>query len=243
MNTTVLSINCGTLELRQSYPKYAAEALIIAAFIHILIIGGFRAYMYFASIDETIPTIRITTRYELLPQTSIAQTKNTYSVSVAMQNSKPSIGMYVPVPDAEINPDATVATPAEMNQLLGNELGNENGAAAIFEIIENVAINEDEKEPEPFKAVEKEPIAVSAVHPQYPEIARKAGVEGTVWVKMWITKEGKVKRAEILKSDSPLFSQPALDAAQQWIFTPAVMNNGPVSVWVTVPFRFRLTAR
>jgi hypothetical protein len=24
------------------------------------------------------------------------------------------------------------------------------------------------------------------------------------------------------------------------VFTPAYMNNGPVSVWVSVPFKFRL---
>jgi hypothetical protein len=26
----------------------------------------------------------------------------------------------------------------------------------------------------------------------------------------------------------------------QWVFTPAVMNNGPVTVWVVVPFNFQL---
>jgi len=35
--------------------------------------------------------------------------------------------------------------------------------------------------------------------PIYPEIARRAGVEGTVWVKIWVDKEGKAKKAQILK--------------------------------------------
>ena len=29
-------------------------------------------------------------------------------------------------------------------------------------------------------------------------------------------------------------------AAMQWVFTPAMMNNGPVAVWAAVPFRFKL---
>jgi protein TonB len=61
-----------------------------------------------------------------------------------------------------------------------------------------------------------------------------------VWVRIWVTKEGKAKIAEMLKSDSDLFDQSALDAAMHWVFTPAVMNNGPVAVWVSIPFRFKL---
>jgi hypothetical protein len=26
----------------------------------------------------------------------------------------------------------------------------------------------------------------------------------------------------------------------QWVFTPAIMNNGPVAVWVAIPFKFKL---
>jgi outer membrane biosynthesis protein TonB len=43
-----------------------------------------------------------------------------------------------------------------------------------------------------------------------------------------------------MKSDARVFDQPAIDAAMQWIFAPAMMKQGPVSVWVEVPFNFRL---
>jgi protein TonB len=84
---------------------------------------------------------------------------------------------------------------------------------------------------------------VHSVYPPYPELARRAGIEGIVYIKMWVTKEGKVKKTEIAKTTSELFNQPAIDAAMQWTFTPAIMNNGPVSVWVTVPFKFKLANR
>ena len=32
----------------------------------------------------------------------------------------------------------------------------------------------------------------------------------------------------------------AVEAAIQFVFTPAVMNNGAVCVWVALPFKFQL---
>jgi protein TonB len=81
---------------------------------------------------------------------------------------------------------------------------------------------------------------VKQVQPDYPEIARRAGVEGTVWVKILVDKEGKAKKAVVMKSDAEIFDEPAKAAALQWVFTPAIMNNGPVAVWAAVPFRFKL---
>jgi Gram-negative bacterial TonB protein C-terminal len=37
-----------------------------------------------------------------------------------------------------------------------------------------------------------------------------------------------------------LFHQPAIDAAKQFIFNPAMKEGKPVDVWVTFPFHFRL---
>ena len=104
-----------------------------------------------------------------------------------------------------------------------------------------VAFNpEDESAPPDFRAVEKQPVAIKSVSPVYPEIARRAGIEGTAWVRIWVGKDGLAKKAEVMKSDADLFNQPSIDAALEWVFTPAVMNNGPVSLWVAIPFRFRL---
>jgi hypothetical protein len=32
----------------------------------------------------------------------------------------------------------------------------------------------------------------------------------------------------------------ALEAARRFVFTPGAMSSGPVAVWVSVPFTFRL---
>jgi len=69
----------------------------------------------------------------------------------------------------------------------------------------------------------------------------RANLEGNVFVKVWVDKEGKVRKAVIIKSDNEIFNDAAQRAAEQYVFTPAVMQKGPVSVWVSIPFRFRLT--
>jgi protein TonB len=99
---------------------------------------------------------------------------------------------------------------------------------------------DDEPTPDAFIPVEKQPVPVKQATPEYPEIAKRAGVEGTVWVKVLVDKEGKAKKAIIMKSDAEIFNEPAIAAALQWVFTPAIMNNGPVAVWAAIPFRFKL---
>ena len=105
----------------------------------------------------------------------------------------------------------------------------------------NVPVGEapDETPPPIFVAFEKEPMIVSSVAPVYPPLALKAGIEGKVWVKIWVDRQGKNRKVEILKGDE-VFNEAAIEAAKQFVFTPAYMNNGPVSVWVSVPFTFRL---
>ena len=120
---------------------------------------------------------------------------------------------------------------APVNEALGNE-GN-------VQVEQNLRV-EDDAPPADFVPVEKEPVVVKKVEPKYPDLAMRAGLEGKVWVKIWVDKEGKAKQVVILKSDAEIFNEPAMEAAKQFVFTPAYMNNGPVSVWVSVPFKFKL---
>jgi TonB family protein len=89
--------------------------------------------------------------------------------------------------------------------------------------------------------VEKEPVLKKKTNPHYPEVALKAGLEGNVWVKLWVDVEGKVQAAEILKSDNAVFNGAAIETARQWEFEPAQIKGKPVAVWVSVPFRFKLS--
>ena len=105
----------------------------------------------------------------------------------------------------------------------------------------DIKIADDESPPADYVAVEKEPVIVKSVEPQYPEMAVRTGLEGKVWVKIWVDRDGKPREVDILQTDAEIFNEPAIEAARQFVFTPAYMNDGPVSVWVTFPFKFELS--
>jgi protein TonB len=185
--------------------------------------------------------IRIMNYTDLGPPPSITQTAAAPSVAMAANAVKPSIGIPVPVPDAEVNPEQTFATQQELQQQTA-PVTEGTGSGSGVAIQPDLKIDDNEPPPD-FVPYEKEPTVVKKIEPKYPEIALRAGLEGNVFLKVWVTKEGKVKEAHIIKSDAEIFNQAAIDAALQWVFTPAVMQKGPVAVWVSIPFRFRLTGK
>ena len=89
--------------------------------------------------------------------------------------------------------------------------------------------------------VDVEPVAVNMVKPEYPESARAAGTQGTVYVEVLVGKGGRVKKAVAIKTEGGAeLEKAAVAAALRWIFTPAKQKGQPVEAWVTIPFRFYL---
>ncbi len=230
-------INYGMRELRALYQKYASIALTFAVGLHLLIIGGYYLSQVFGEEEEPVLNVRIMKYTDLGPPPSTQNTEAAPQVAVQVPVAKPTIGIPVPVPDAEVNPEQTIASQKEMSEVQPN-VPTGDGAGGNVQVQQDIKI--EDEDPADFVPVEKNPVPVKTVNPEYPELAKKAGMEGTVWVKILVDKEGKAKKAQIIKSDSEIFNEPALEAAKQWVFTPAMMNNGPVAVWASVPFRFKL---
>ncbi len=232
------TINTATMELRNLSHRYMTEGLMIAGLFHITVIGSIQFLLQSSNGDSDVDNPWRKRVREIYIQPTIWNRPMIPNVSIA-QSVKTNVGVPVPIPDTEIDPETTIPTQIEMNNPTGVE--NSGGEGTI--ISEGTRIDGDETVPEIFiPGIEKYPVPVYNPPPKYPEIARRSGIEGTVFIKMWVTKEGNVKQAEIVKSTSNIFDQDALEAARLWKFTPAIMNNGPVSVWVTVPFKFRLNS-
>lgn len=215
--------------------------LFLSTLIHFSIIGSYYIGEYFGEEEAPVVKVRLLRYSELGPPPSITNTEQTPTVGVTPAAVKPSIGVPVPVPDVEVSPEQTLATQAELSQVQSPVIAE--GISTSNIVVEQDIGIEVDPEPDKFIPVEKPPIPVKQVKPIYPEIARRAGVEGTVWVNILVDKQGKAKKAIIVKSDAEIFNEPAIEAALQWLFTPAMMNNGPVTVWVTVPFRFQLATK
>jgi TonB family protein len=90
-----------------------------------------------------------------------------------------------------------------------------------------------------FWAVSKEPVLVREVLPVYPKIAHESGLEGVVFVKFAVGSDGLVKETSVQKGPR-IFHASALEAVNRFVFRPALQNDKPVSVWMTLPIRFRI---
>ena len=146
-------------------------------------------------------------------------------------------GIPVPVGSELVDPDRTIESHGPSGDL-SNPTGNGTGEG-IGET-HGGALEFPEEPPLPFTPVEVDAKVIRSVLPVYPEIARRSGLEGRVFVRIWVDKEGKCRKVEVLRSTADIFNDAAVEAAKQFLFTPAYMNSGPVSVWVAIPFLFTL---
>ena len=230
----------GRYELRKVLQKNYLRGLIVSVILHLLVLGSYYLGSYLGA-EEEIPTVRVRifNYSELGPPPSINPVHIPPAVAVAAM-AKPSVGIPVPVPDAEVSPDQTIATQTEMS-LNPSPALEELSQGGQIEVTGDIVIDGDgEPGMDEFIPVEKAPQIVKKAMPVYPEMAVRAGLEGVVWVKILVDKEGKPQKTAVIKSTSEIFNDPAISAAMQFLFTPAIMNNGPVKVWVSIPFRFQL---
>jgi TonB family protein len=84
------------------------------------------------------------------------------------------------------------------------------------------------------------PVLINRVEPEYPEDARKGGLEGRVVLEAIIAKDGSVEDARVLKSATYSLDQFAIKALHQWRYKPALCGDRPVRVYLTVTVTFSL---
>ena len=100
----------------------------------------------------------------------------------------------------------------------------------------------DEEEILEFFSVEEVPRIKQQVKPVYPEVARKAMLEGRVFLRFVVGKDGRVKQVIVLRGPE-IFREAAIDAVSQFRFSPAIQNDKPVRVWMSMPITFQLSDR
>jgi periplasmic protein TonB len=77
--------------------------------------------------------------------------------------------------------------------------------------------------------------------PRYPLIARRNGEQGTVTLKVLVTREGVPASVNVEKtSGSRHLDSAALETVKTWRFVPARQGGQAVEAWVLVPIVFKL---
>jgi len=80
----------------------------------------------------------------------------------------------------------------------------------------------------------------SSLTPDYPDLARNAGIEGTVVLEVYIDEEGRVRKVTVLKSLGFGCDEAAAARVKTVAFAPAMMEGKPVAVRQRITFKFRL---
>ena len=84
------------------------------------------------------------------------------------------------------------------------------------------------------------PALVERIEPQYPPIAARAGVHGTVILEAVVDRQGRVEDVRVLRS-IPLLDNAAIDAVRQWRYSPLLLNGEPERFVLTVTVTFSLS--
>ena len=83
------------------------------------------------------------------------------------------------------------------------------------------------------------PQRISAVAPDYPQVARVAKIEGVVTLEATIDAQGNVRDVKVIGS-IPLLDKAAVDAVSKWKYTPTRLNGEVIPVILTVRVVFSL---
>lgn len=99
--------------------------------------------------------------------------------------------------------------------------------------------------PEIFEIVEDEPVLIGGLaslqqNIRYPELARRIGLEGRVFVQFIVDDQGNVVDPVVIRGLGGGLDEEALRAVRQAKFTPGRQRGQPVHVRMSIPITFRL---
>lgn len=231
------SLSYGAVELKRYAHAYWLTGLALAVMLHCSVLGLYYAFgLHEATPGWTLPPPHQWPGFIPAPSSpplpGIVEPRHPGRVSAPGDAASP-----VPVSDDRADPGKTMATQDELRTLVdppGASAGDGVGEGPIV-----IPPSEEEAPPE-WVQTEELPHVVKRVVPAYPELALRAGLTGRVFVKVWVDKEGKPRKAIATGEGNEIFHQAAVDAAMQFVFTPAIMNGRPVSVWISIAFSFKL---
>jgi protein TonB len=77
------------------------------------------------------------------------------------------------------------------------------------------------------------------VIPEYPAMAKTARISGIVRLIGIIGKDGAIRNLQLV-SGHPMLARAALEAVQQWVYKPTLLNGNPVEVIAPIEVNFTL---
>jgi len=96
-----------------------------------------------------------------------------------------------------------------------------------------------------YLAVDKTPEIIGGIYALqekiiYPELAKRAGIEGKVFVRTFIDESGNVVKSEVIKGIGAGCDEAAVRAINGLKFTPGMIDGKAVRVEIVIPISFKL---
>ena len=233
----------GAFELKRCYQKNMFTGTIISALIPILIflILAFIGYLTPAPAGDIIRVPPKGGFEKVPPPGSWSEPKTETKINVEVDKFR--LGAIPnPVDATETFETTVIPTKLQKMDIMTAQINQQAGGMAsgiyhVGEIERNII-----PDPETFIYRTQEPFLLDAPVPDYPEIAREAGIEGQVWMQIFVDKEGKVADVRVLKSSNTNagFEEAAAAAAWGRRYRPAMQNDQPVGVWISYKVSFKL---
>lgn len=104
---------------------------------------------------------------------------------------------------------------------------------------------EEEEEEDFFVVVEEMPELIGGLGElqqkiNYPEMARRAGIEGRVYIQFIVNEQGQVENPQVMRGIGGGADEEALRVVSQAQFRPGMQRGRPVRVQYSLPIFFRL---
>ncbi len=74
----------------------------------------------------------------------------------------------------------------------------------------------------------------------YPQLALRAGLEGTVFVQAYVDERGRVQKTEVIRGLGVGLDEAAQRAVEKLKFIPGRQRGKPRKVLVSIPVKFRI---
>jgi len=232
----------GAYEMKQTYQRNMLAGTLFGLILVVLIVGVI-AIIRMIGEEDTIymqPTL-IKTIADLGPPPTVAKQKPRVDIAQP-KRAAPRVGIPKPVADDEVvDDDVMIASRDELAEIVAPDITTPTSDGGDDFV---VAIPDDEYMPAPdeFVPVEINAEMIFEQIPEYPRLAKQAGMEAVVWIKALVDKDGDVKKAMVLRSSGSKagFDEAAVEAANKCKYKPAIQNGRPVAVWVSYQVEFVL---
>jgi len=209
-------------DLRSQYPLYVQIGLLLSL---TLLIVAFR--------------VNMSTQNSFQVQMEEQETVDMKQIQQTQQEEEPPPPPKPPVPQEVPNDEVIEQNDVDFDASLDmdQELDVGEGPPGDEE--------EEEEEQEIFMVVENQPELIGGIEAlqssaNYPEFAKKAGIEGRVIVQFVVDEQGNVQNPKVTRGVHKLLNEEAIKAVKDQNFKPGKQRGEAVKVQMSLPVTFRL---